>query len=213
MRSRSAWVRVSNRVKPSLVRRRCSARPTRPRCPARKMESSLSMRQPHLPFGVSFFKPLRHSPALIRPRKKHPALRQTGGAGVRRSGRRLTIRKTYKLFVDGKFIRSESGRWCRRRAMARSSPTTRALRERIFAMLSARRAKLRRSGQSRARVLRGQILYRAAEMLEMRRTELEGEIARDGKTEQTEGRRNAARRRATRPLRGLIDRFSQSSAR
>ncbi|HEY5037173.1 MAG TPA: aldehyde dehydrogenase family protein [Chthoniobacterales bacterium] len=97
---------------------------------------------------------------------------------------RLQVRKTYKLFVGGKFIRSESGRVAAAESdgaivanYARSS--RKDFRE---AVAAARKALGDWAKQSA--YLRGQILYRAAEMLEMRRGELEAELAgakRNGK--------------------------------
>ena len=92
---------------------------------------------------------------------------------------RLQVQKTYKLFIGGKFVRGENGRvvaaqgsngevvanFCR--------ASKKDFRE---AVVSARAAFPNWSKQSA--YLRGQILYRAAEMLEMRRPELQNELAR-----------------------------------
>ncbi len=91
---------------------------------------------------------------------------------------RLPVLKTYKLFVGGKFIRSESGRV----ASAESGSEVvanyaRASRKDFRDAVSAARAAF--GGWSKqSAYLRGQILYRAAEMLEMRRPELEAEVNR-----------------------------------
>jgi acyl-CoA reductase-like NAD-dependent aldehyde dehydrogenase len=91
---------------------------------------------------------------------------------------RLPVLKTYKLFVGGKFIRSESGRV----ASAESGGEVvanyaRASRKDFRDAVSA--ARLAFGGWSKqSAYLRGQILYRAAEMLEMRRPELEAEVTR-----------------------------------
>ena len=83
---------------------------------------------------------------------------------------RLTIRKTHKLFIGGRFPRSESGRYLT--VMNPSQPgestqlchaSRKDLREAVGA---ARKALPAWSGASAH--LRGQILYRAAEMLESR---------------------------------------------
>lgn len=84
---------------------------------------------------------------------------------------RLPVTKTYKLFIDGKFPRSESGRV--RPVGPQEKPTAyvahasrKDLRDAVEA---ARRAQ---EGWQRATAyLRGQILYRMAEMLEGRRAE------------------------------------------
>ena len=92
---------------------------------------------------------------------------------------RLQVQKTYKLLIGGKFVRGENGRvlpaldqdknvlanFCR--------ASKKDFRD---AVLAARTAFASWSKQSA--YLRGQILYRAAEMLEMRRGELQTEIAR-----------------------------------
>lgn len=91
---------------------------------------------------------------------------------------RLQVQKTYKLFVGGKFIRSESGRV----ATAESNGAVvanyaRASRKDFRDAVTAARSAF--AGWSKqSAYLRGQILYRAAEMLEMRRPELEAEVAR-----------------------------------
>ncbi|MFZ4483766.1 MAG: aldehyde dehydrogenase family protein [Chthoniobacterales bacterium] len=96
-----------------------------------------------------------------------------------RSGR-LQVLKTYKLYVGGAFIRSESGK-----VVPALSPdgtqtlgqVSRASRKDFRdAIVAARQAFRQWSGATP--YLRGQILYRAAEMLEMRAEEMEREIAR-----------------------------------
>ncbi|MEO6872826.1 MAG: aldehyde dehydrogenase family protein [Chthoniobacterales bacterium] len=91
---------------------------------------------------------------------------------------RLPVLKTYKLFVGGKFIRSESGRV----APAESGGEVvanyaRASRKDFRDAVSAAR-KAFGGWSEQSAYLRGQILYRAAEMLEMRRPELEAEVTR-----------------------------------
>ncbi|MBU6413264.1 MAG: aldehyde dehydrogenase family protein [Planctomycetes bacterium] len=86
---------------------------------------------------------------------------------------RLDILKTYKLFIDGKFPRSESGRTTtilnsKGQPLAYTSRASRKdLRE---AVESARRAQA--TWASSTAYLRAQIIYRIAEMLEGRRAEL-----------------------------------------
>lgn len=92
---------------------------------------------------------------------------------------RLPVQKTYKLYIGGKFVRSESGRI----APARQTD------DRVIANFSRASRKDFRDAVTAARkafggwakqsaYLRGQILYRAAEMLEMRQAELSSELAR-----------------------------------
>jgi acyl-CoA reductase-like NAD-dependent aldehyde dehydrogenase len=98
---------------------------------------------------------------------------------------RLGIRKTYKLYVGGAFVRSESGRYDR--ALGADDEyvanVPRASRKDVRdAMAAARKA----AGPWAARTAynRGQILYRAAEALESRGEEL---IGRAGAERRTDG--------------------------
>lgn len=92
---------------------------------------------------------------------------------------RLDIRKTYKLYIGGAFVRSESGRVLPA-ASARGEPldnfswaSRKDLRDAVGAARGAFEGWAKRTAY-----LRGQILYRAAEMLEGRRAELVHEIER-----------------------------------
>jgi acyl-CoA reductase-like NAD-dependent aldehyde dehydrogenase len=98
---------------------------------------------------------------------------------VRKNGARLGVQKTYKLFIGGKFVRSESGRVLGApgndgKPVANYGRASR--KDFRDAVTAARRAFAGWSKQSA--YLRGQILYRAAEMLEMRESELRSEIER-----------------------------------
>jgi acyl-CoA reductase-like NAD-dependent aldehyde dehydrogenase len=92
---------------------------------------------------------------------------------------RLEIRKTYKLYIGGNFVRSESGRYLQGRSAKGaaldnySHASRKDLRDAVSAARSATEGWAGRSAY-----LRGQILYRAAEMLENRAGELAREIAR-----------------------------------
>ena len=98
---------------------------------------------------------------------------------VGKSAARLGVQKTYKLLIGGKFVRSESGR-VSAAAGRNGEPLanySRASRKDFRdAATAARGAFAGWSGQSA--FSRSQILYRAAEMLEMRAAELRSEIAR-----------------------------------
>ncbi|MFM8683181.1 MAG: aldehyde dehydrogenase family protein, partial [Chthoniobacterales bacterium] len=93
---------------------------------------------------------------------------------------RLEVLKTYKLYVGGAFIRSESGKVVP--ALTPDGKTTLAQvcrgsrKDFRDAVVAARKAFGKWSGTGA--YLKGQILYRAAEMLEMRAGEIEREIAR-----------------------------------
>jgi acyl-CoA reductase-like NAD-dependent aldehyde dehydrogenase len=92
---------------------------------------------------------------------------------------RIRVQKTYKLFIGGKFVRGENGRVLPARGSQGDvlANYCRASRKDFRdAVLTARKAQ---PGWAKSSAyLRGQILYRAAEMLEMRKSELEMEIAR-----------------------------------
>lgn len=111
--------------------------------------------------------------------------------------KRLPVLKTYKLAIGGKFPRGESGRVLEARSLDRRAHLANfcAASRKDFreAVVAARKAQ---PGWARATpYLRGQILYRAAEVAEMRRAELEHELARAGV------------RRAEREIEAAIDRL------
>jgi acyl-CoA reductase-like NAD-dependent aldehyde dehydrogenase len=96
-----------------------------------------------------------------------------------KKGARLAVQKTYKLFIGGKFLRGENGRVipakdANGKALANYC---RASRKDFRDAVTAARSALGTWSKNSA-YLRGQILYRAAEMLEMRRRGLEEELSR-----------------------------------
>jgi acyl-CoA reductase-like NAD-dependent aldehyde dehydrogenase len=94
---------------------------------------------------------------------------------------RLSVRKTHKLYVGGAFVRSESGRALPARSGAgiHLDNYCQASRKDLRDAVSAARAAF--SGWSaKSAYLKGQILYRAAEMLESRASALAEEISRAG---------------------------------
>ncbi|MGH2673883.1 MAG: aldehyde dehydrogenase family protein [Actinomycetota bacterium] len=101
---------------------------------------------------------------------------------------RLSVRKTYKLYVGGDFPRSESGRSYpvsdrNGEVVARAARATRKdLRE---AVRAARGAIPGWSGATPYN--RGQVLYRVAELMEGRRDQFVEEIARAGATDPEAG--------------------------
>ena len=127
-----------------------------------------------------------------------------------RQRRRLAVQKTYKLFIGGKFARGENGRVIAARdghgnVLANYSRASRKdFRDAVQAARSAIPGWTNYSPYSR-----GQILYRAAEMLEGRRLELENELARVDRS------RARARREVTAAIDRLVyyagwtDKFSQ----
>jgi acyl-CoA reductase-like NAD-dependent aldehyde dehydrogenase len=98
---------------------------------------------------------------------------------VRKNGARLGVEKTYKLFIGGKFVRSESGRVLaapRNNGKSGANYARASRKDFRDAVTSARSAFAGWSRQSA--YLRSQILYRTAEMLERREGELRSEIDR-----------------------------------
>ena len=89
------------------------------------------------------------------------------------------MQKTYKLFIGGKFVRSENGRVLPAHG-SNGRPLAnycRASRKDFRDAVKAARSMLGDWSKQSA-YLRGQILYRAAEMLEMRQSELREELSR-----------------------------------
>jgi acyl-CoA reductase-like NAD-dependent aldehyde dehydrogenase len=96
---------------------------------------------------------------------------------------RLNVRKTYKLYINGEFPRTESGRFYPVRAkggelLANASRGSR--KDLRNAIQAARKAFAGWSGKTSYN--RGQILYRIAEVCESRAAELADELQRQGST-------------------------------
>ena len=105
--------------------------------------------------------------------------RANGGNGA---GQRLPVAKTYKLYVDGRFPRSESGRYYPLERGSRVIANVCRASRKDFrdAVVAARNAV---AGWSQASAyLRGQMLYRAAEMLEGRSEQFVSELELQGAT-------------------------------
>ncbi|MGQ0848163.1 MAG: aldehyde dehydrogenase family protein [Actinomycetota bacterium] len=94
---------------------------------------------------------------------------------------RLDVRKTYKLYIDGEFPRSESGRTYPAKnsdgeVMARVAKASRKdLREAVRAARSAQPRWAAKTGYTR-----GQVLYRIAEMIEDRSATFAEQLGQDG---------------------------------
>jgi acyl-CoA reductase-like NAD-dependent aldehyde dehydrogenase len=91
----------------------------------------------------------------------------------------LEVRKTYKLYIGGSFVRSESGKYLPARS-ASGAPLDNcsyASRKDLRDAVTAARAATG-NWTSKSAYLRGQILYRAAEMLQNRAGELARELIR-----------------------------------
>ncbi len=96
---------------------------------------------------------------------------------------RLAVAKTHKMYIGGKFPRTESGRYFalndkRGRVIANLCQGSR--KDFRNAVVAARNAQLAWAGASA--YLRGQILYRIAEMLEARREQFIAELKLQGST-------------------------------
>ncbi|HEX8252316.1 MAG TPA: aldehyde dehydrogenase family protein [Thermoanaerobaculia bacterium] len=94
---------------------------------------------------------------------------------------RLAVRKTYKLYINGEFPRTESGRFYEVRGeggelLANASRGSR--KDLRNAVVAARKAQAGWSGKTAYN--RGQILYRIAEVCESRAAELVDELRRQG---------------------------------
>jgi acyl-CoA reductase-like NAD-dependent aldehyde dehydrogenase len=106
---------------------------------------------------------------------------------------RLDVRKTYKLYIGGNFVRSESGRVLLAKsrsgeALANFSHASRKdLRDAVAAARPAADSWARKSAY-----LRGQILYRAAEMLEDRVSVMAEEISRSTNISSSKARAEVA---------------------
>jgi acyl-CoA reductase-like NAD-dependent aldehyde dehydrogenase len=94
---------------------------------------------------------------------------------------RLPVLKTYKLAIGGKFPRGESGRVAAAPGPKGTSLGNYCVASRKDFREAVAAARKAQPGWAKATAyLRGQILYRAAEMLTTRHTELTGELARAG---------------------------------
>jgi acyl-CoA reductase-like NAD-dependent aldehyde dehydrogenase len=128
---------------------------------------------------------------------------------------RLAVQKTYKLFIGGKFVRGENGRVILARG-SNGKPLAnygRASRKDFRDAVAAARGAFGPWSKNSA-YLRGQILYRAAEMLEMRRRDFEEEL-RHGNAPRPATAATAARREVTAAIDRLVyyagwtDKFAQ----
>ncbi len=124
--------------------------------------------------------------------------RRAAGRRRGRDGGRLPVAKTYKIYVGGRFPRTESGRYYPLQPDGETVVANVCLSSRKDfreAVVAARGAF---GGWSAASAyLRGQILYRIAEMLEGRREQFAAELVLQGGT----------RRRAEREVDAAVDRL------
>ncbi len=111
---------------------------------------------------------------------------------------RLQVQKTYKLFIGGKFVRGENGRVFpaidqKKNVLAN---VCRASKKDFRDAVTAARGAFGNWSKQSA-YLRGQILYRAAEMLEMRQNELRDEVTRTNGAARSTRLRGATARQAS----------------
>ena len=113
-------------------------------------------------------------------------------------GKRLSVAKTYKIYIDGKFPRTESGRYFAledKKGVVIANICRGSRKDFRNAVVAARKAQ---PGWAKASAyLRGQILYRIAEMLEGRREQFVAELVQQG----------VAQRAAAREVDASIDRL------
>ena len=123
------------------------------------------------------------SKTLSKPAVVKASLNGHGSNGVAKKAPRLPVMKTYKIFIGGKFPRTESGRYYQPKG-ADGKPLAnicRSSRKDVRdAVIAARGALGGWSGRSAFN--RGQILYRIGEMLEGRRAQFVHEIMLHGGT-------------------------------
>ena len=107
---------------------------------------------------------------------------------------RLDVRKTYKFFIGGKFVRSESGRYLTARGNSGEQLDNycHASRKDFRDAVVAARSAFDGWAQTTA-YLRGQILYRAAEMLQGGAGELANEVVRSHGVSLTKARAGVAK--------------------
>lgn len=105
-------------------------------------------------------------------------------AAAQKDKQRLAVAKTYKIYIDGKFPRTESGRYftlenAKGKVIANMCRGSR--KDFRNSVVAARKAQ---PGWARASAyLRGQILYRVAEMLEGRSEQFVNELVQQGNTQ------------------------------
>jgi len=118
---------------------------------------------------------LANNETMARPVRKqtHAAKRRGTGIGA---NVRLAVQKTYKLYIAGRFERSESGRYIKTNGHAVVCRSSR--KDFRNAVTAARKAFPGWAG--RTAYLRGQILYRIAETLESREDQFTGLLVDTG---------------------------------
>ena len=102
-------------------------------------------------------------------------------------GERLAVRKMYKLYINGAFVRSESARSDRIEGDNVAHASRKDVRD---AVVAARAGHETWAGQAPA--LRGLVLYRLAEMMEARKAELAAQLTAGGTVDGAAAQRETA---------------------
>ncbi len=108
----------------------------------------------------------------------------TEQANGQAKGKRLDVMKTYKIYIDGKFPRTESGRYyILKDSKGENSVNICQSSRKDFreAVVAARKAQP--SWAAKSAYNKGQILYRIAEMLEGRKTQFVEELIQQGSSQ------------------------------
>lgn len=108
----------------------------------------------------------------------------TEQANGQERGKRLDVMKTYKIYIDGKFPRTESGRYyILKDSKGENSVNICQSSRKDFreAVVAARKAQP--SWAAKSAYNKGQILYRIAEMLEGRKTQFVEELIQQGSSQ------------------------------
>lgn len=125
---------------------------------------------------------------------------------------RLNVRKAYKMYIGGAFVRSESGRYLQ--VVETMKPGERGTKENVprGSRKDAREAVIAAHGawsgwSRRAAANRGQILYRLAEMMDARAEELEASLIRGGLAQRDAAREVAESVNRTVSFAGWTDKY------
>lgn len=113
--------------------------------------------------------------------KKTPSPRAEKSTPIADTNKRLEVLKTYKIYIGGKFPRTESGRYYVPTSVKGEKLANVCLSSRKDFRDAEQAARGAQSGWgAKAAFNRGQILYRIAEMLEGRRVQFVDEIVKQG---------------------------------
>lgn len=113
--------------------------------------------------------------------KKTPSPRAEKSTPIADTNKRLEVLKTYKIYIGGKFPRTESGRYYVPTSVKGEKLANVCLSSRKDLRDAEQAARGAQSGWgAKAAFNRGQILYRIAEMLEGRRVQFVDEIVKQG---------------------------------